>query len=87
MSAHSPGPWTVELPDNGVVIADASGYTIAQVFGLAGVANARLIAAAPELLEAVRRLAERDCDDCFAELCDTHKSVAAVLARIDGGGR
>lgn len=65
MSAHTPGPWihstdlgqigSVETPD-GVVVAQAQ-----QIMRGAGdlqlrEANARLIAAAPELLEALRSL-------------------------------
>jgi len=53
--ARSPEPWTVGIADDGVYI-DAAGYTIAQVFGLRGNENARLIAAAPEMLALLEEL-------------------------------
>jgi len=59
MSEHTPGPWVGKTP----FISDSSGKTIATVepFAAAEHANARLIAAAPDLLEALEELlAEAD---------------------------
>lgn len=66
MSKHTPGPWETDNGDNEVnyrkshpdciTIKDATGWHIARVWldGKSGTAeaNARLIAAAPELLDA-----------------------------------
>lgn len=63
MSKHTPGPWVAEFGDD-IVIATPSceiavvAYTLAQRG--AHTANARLIAAAPELLEAVKAMIEWD---------------------------
>lgn len=62
MSGHTPGPWRVGITtdsDEIEVVSDARPYVCMALPGaLDGVteANARLIAAAPELLEAVERL-------------------------------
>lgn len=60
---HTPGPWTVTDEDSPLV-SDADGTYIAQVFSRTGcdvgslrpnyAANARLICAAPAMLEALR---------------------------------
>lgn len=67
MSGHTPGPWTTkraQLPVDGAFdhAIIASGTVIAEAFGRSGVtiyhdseANARLIAAAPDLLAACRQ--------------------------------
>lgn len=53
---HTPGPWKVDSgSEGGTVIRDATGFEICEPWHFlisAGQANARLIAAAPELLEA-----------------------------------
>lgn len=62
MSKHTPGPWMYETrPDSGggdrpVVVAGAD--LVAAVSRANGGANARLIAAAPDLLAALKDLAE-----------------------------
>jgi hypothetical protein len=53
---HTPGPWEVQVFDGRIEVVDASGAVVL-VFRNASaetLANARLIAAAPELLEALR---------------------------------
>jgi len=62
MSMHTPGPWHIRGPAHtagwGVCIAGAS-EIVARIPGRASArkeANARLIAAAPDLLEAVQNL-------------------------------
>lgn len=82
MSGHTPAPWTVDARDQG---QDGGGHRSTLVMILAGdmriatmfsaqdrEANARLIAAAPELLEALKDITER-----FIQ--------AAVLAGTDRG--
>jgi len=58
MSAYTPGPWLIfyDAPDYGIGwrgIVDSDGYTICNPSPM-GEANARLIAAAPELADALR---------------------------------
>lgn len=66
---HTPGPWVVGPTDDTVVThlgADGTRYEIAQIDGDYNQpetwpemeANARLIAAAPDLLEALKRITE-----------------------------
>lgn len=62
MNKHTPGPWAYEVNDNGTVITK-DGYSIASTFGsrvitgdeLPHKANAALIAAAPAMLESLRK--------------------------------
>ena len=60
---HTPGPWKTSYTNLSVVIAE-NGAVVARASKLNGLvnlqANARLIAAAPELLEALRPFAETD---------------------------
>jgi len=55
MSGHTPGPWTV-TPDSFVMAGSRPSIGVARIITHAKefVANALLIAAAPELLEALR---------------------------------
>ena len=63
MSKHTPGPWDVYVPDDldgktyGIDGADGSAvvyFGFDRTEGIRDIANARLIAAAPELLEALQ---------------------------------
>lgn len=61
MSQHTPGPWTA---DDTATVRNADGWIVAEVLGGgAGVPemhpNARLIAVAPDLLEALKRMSAR----------------------------
>ena len=49
---HTPGPWTVESNDTRYIVG--GGYWIAQMHGGNSEANARLIAAAPDMAKALR---------------------------------
>ena len=69
MSKHTPGPWHISDDEQNVLAKDGTGNRlIAQCH--AGhlperSANARLIAAAPDLLATLRRLVEvLECDQC-----------------------
>ena len=57
MSAHTPGPWTIPARDSGVTV-NASHGIVAEVYavdvGTTQQANAKLIAAAPDMAEALR---------------------------------
>lgn len=84
VSAHTPGPWEVRIQDAGVhvTLRDSTGVKFAVVIQGPRTAgkheNARLIAAAPDLLEALERVAEDD----FAH--DTHEIVLAAIAKAKG---
>lgn len=82
MSKHTPGPWRVEpVEDQEVLILTQEHGRIAECFWIgdsqgprldATLANARLIAAAPELLEALRY--------CVGRLQDIETLESAPLA-------
>jgi uncharacterized protein YcbX len=59
MSKHTPGPWRVRHTDSGgsMVESTAVSQTTATVWGAESRANAYLIAAAPEMLEALKDVA------------------------------
>lgn len=74
MSKHTPGPWTVEDVGYGDIQENESRPMVTSPKGriiadpgddAAGRANARLIAAAPEMLAALKRI--RDARDYHAE--------------------
>ena len=96
MSAqHTPGPWAYNGATD-IYSVDA-GFTICELYPadlITGQAhsNARLIAAAPELLEALERLANNGhTDDCNLlnranESCDCGIDIAlAAIAKAKGG--
>ena len=89
---HTPGPWEVDL--SGTVIARVmkGGFMVAKIRKLAHawheqVANAHLIAAAPELLEALQAIiadVEQDESD-FGYAADAPLIVAARAAIAKAG--
>lgn len=60
MSAHTPGPWTGDKPvvydNNGRMVADCRSTLMGDVDAEGDYANARLIAAAPELVGALNAM-------------------------------
>ena len=93
--SHMPGPWAV-IPTNAksyVISGDGGTYDVAIVRDIGkhdNAANARLIAAAPELLEALkmayRRLVsmqypERHTPECQMELCIMRDVIAAATGK------
>ena len=68
MSKHTPGPWHINdhAHDEEVVYIEADRYGVASIFtdtdkvDSTELANARLIAAAPELLEALKNIENDD---------------------------
>ena len=65
MNAHSPGPWSFEVEENGdeFRLSDVNNEVIVGGCGCCGspwcnLADARLIAAAPDLLEALQLIAD-----------------------------
>lgn len=100
MSGHTPGPWNITdicrrplLVSAGgphgswrgmVASIDAGDYARSQE---EGIANARLIAAAPQLLEALQALLENhvqlvSCGDCGNWNVETEPAVIAARAAI-----
>ena len=86
---HTPGPWRVEV-DTGPEAAwerkwptiHAEKYEVVGCEGLYGdyetdMANARLIAAAPDLLNALQSIID-DIDSEFGTDCDYNKARAAI---------
>lgn len=92
MSKHSPGPWVWRYFKETLVIDDASGENVITFMPLAikghavTDADARLIAAAPELLDALKWAmkildAQNPCDGCGPS-CSNHKA-RALIERIE----
>jgi len=93
VSGHTPGPWTISTRSTFEIIAESRNPlpVVAQACGIAGdggfyeaKANARLIAAAPDLLEALRPFAEapsRDMDDFPCHVGITTKEKCGRCSR------
>jgi len=88
-SKRTPGPWTVgETLVNGSLPIYQSGdprVEVAKVNGFAGEidANARLIAAAPELAEFVEDVAA-DIEDGCLNVAELEQFARALLAKLGG---
>lgn len=86
---YTPGPWRIGTPPpngeqtigtlNGLMVAVAT--TGAEMEETK--ANARLIAAAPELLEALQSVLENCLDS--EGLCAAHAKARAAIAKAEGG--
>jgi hypothetical protein len=90
MSAHTPGPWTAS---GGAVFSEtavhlAGRYLVASVYGddpecredAAMIDNARLISAAPDLLEALKRCRFDSLNMTLADM----KFIRAAIAKAEG---
>ena len=79
---HTPGPWHVTGDEHGTMITDNTGEQIAlwpqQGGTVEQCANARLIAAAPAMLQALQRLTHPMADD------DDLRDALDVIARATG---
>jgi hypothetical protein len=82
MSAHTPGPWQVDI-DDGDVTVFSGGVNIAKIHGGEAeyLANAQLIAAAPEMLEALTLYALPFDDEKEARAEFGHAAVDRDLVR------
>lgn len=89
MSAHTRGPWMARDKDSAIAITHEGPFIIAVVYGgldddgtvgPTSRANARLIAAAPDMRELLARVAEYFDGSRGQLACD----VRALLDRIDG---
>lgn len=91
MSAHSPGPWRwedgkiVDVNGHPPIFVDSSAAWEAgdEVVGYCVPQDARLIAAAPEMLELLRDAGQWYCGE-LPDGTDRRSAIAALLARIDG---
>ena len=66
MAKHTPGPWGLqECPSGGMIVTRDAPQSHIQVVPEA---DARLIAAAPDLLEGCRTMLEHTCGGCSGDL-------------------
>ena len=81
MSKHTPGPWTADWDDNGFICIDPIRACIPNVNDDGGIemANALLIAAAPDLLEMLKRARKRIPDES-----NIAAPIDAVIAKAEG---
>ena len=91
-AAHTPGPWTIELGDQtrtseiwagDMIVADVHGHVTRGSH-----ADARLIAAAPELLEALQHIMRCIPPGGFAQIHDgssTWAKIDAAITNATGG--
>lgn len=84
IAAHTPGPWTADIPyihagDTEENLAECLGEGMSDELW----ANARLIAAAPDLLAALKAMAGHKCvgRGCFNV---AHEAAVAAIARAEG---
>ena len=98
MSGHTKGPWGSAVNLNtgafrivcgdGIIIAERSGWPTNEA---QSAANARLIAAAPDLLEALKALLSYDEQDAGCIPTDAHldaqNAARAAITRADGVGK
>jgi hypothetical protein len=86
MSAHTKGPWVANGDQVEVQAEHNDGYRICDVFGSDYKANARLIAAAPDLLEACRKMVHwrgyRGADNELRHRDGQQPDVAAAMDAI-----
>ena len=97
MSKHTPGPWKVSLtddttviaPDNSVIAEIDGDYNQPDLWPIME-ANARLIAAAPELLEALKDCIKRlrkcalhngNSEDAVNAMCEQFDTA---IAKVEG---
>ena len=88
MSEHTPGPWTISQGDLGILRLTARPSEMGRTLHLASFAeatdaDARLIAAAPDLLAALENIAwpEAVFSDWFME---AQKQARAAIAKAKG---
>jgi len=92
VSKHTPGPWEWKKIDNRDAVTFEDGLERHTVFvlGTNSAANARLIAAAPELLRILKEIAFFDSheggghSDLFYDDPDFRREIEAVIAKAEG---
>jgi hypothetical protein len=88
MSKHTPGPWKIEHDYKPYVINAGAGHTICAITGTAAIrpeaeANARLIAAAPEMLEALKLVRESGLADEYGASA-VEDAINAAIKKATG---
>jgi hypothetical protein len=90
MSAHSPGPWVVRMLswcDVVEGIYDAGGEAVAETRddgGYISKDDAPLIAAAPDLLAALKLIVEADGEKSLAQIVAAMPDARAAIAKAEG---
>lgn len=100
MSAHTPGPWRIEdsHPDKAAVYIRAPGiisavypqevaviYRVFERDERRYLADANLLAAAPDLLEMLKEVREWHCDNaCEAEHTNRCRDMRSAIERAEG---
>jgi len=92
--SHTPGPWKLQLQAGARMVISPTGYhgkpsTICYCWPVSDeygeTANARLIAAAPDLLEVLKRLVDlEDRHAGFFTLDQIINAARAVIAKAEG---
>ena len=79
MSKHTPGPWEIETGRPLEVVLRADGTAVGAAYGSdsEAEANARLIAAAPDLLDIAQRVVA-ECTDTFHDPADMSPEWVAI---------
>lgn len=82
-SKHTPGPWTIETYHNAFfrIVRDRDS---AELPSECGPANAALIAAAPELLEALERIFRHYCANDDLLMNNAIRESQAILTKARG---
>lgn len=88
MSKFTPGPWFVQVSggDKETISAEKPGLLV-DVYGLTYEmrgANARLIAAAPEMYALLQRYLQSAATPHKVDLAEVDQAARALLARIEG---
>ena len=86
MGKHTPGPWVLDADEGGWTLLAPNNYHDVCSFD-AGEADAHLIAAAPDLLNALRIAIADSCGGCGRETCVPCQTLASVEApeRLEQG--
>lgn len=86
---HTPGPWSIQADDLDSFTIYSEQMNIAEILAIGGEgmsdegeANARLIAAAPELLEALQECITSEGAACFGDMQDHPERMQRRLYAI-----